>query len=119
MFKKILKKLRATVPHNSPLRLWYTRLNQIIAYLFICNKKILHNIRFIGITGTDGKTTTTEMIAFILKSLNHNYISSSSLQSVIDGNVIASSKRTTPSLSQLCQLFKKRELNKEKDRNYR
>ncbi len=63
-------------------------------------------IELIGITGTDGKTTTVEMLAHILNELNIPYLSTSSLEVKLDGKILTTSKRTTPSLWQLHKLLK-------------
>ncbi len=103
--KNLLKYLRKVIPHNSPIRLWYTRVQQIGAYLFMPIN--LKDIKLIGVTGTDGKTTTVEMLSHILNTLNIPYLSTSSLDIKLSGKVLNSSKRTTPSLWQLHQIIKK------------
>ncbi len=103
--KQIIKYLRKMIPHNSPLRLWYTRVLQVAAYVLVPIN--LQKIKLIGVTGTDGKTTTVEMVAHILGELNIDYISTTSLEVKISGNTITASKRTTPSLWQLRKLLKK------------
>ncbi|MCD5384602.1 MAG: UDP-N-acetylmuramyl-tripeptide synthetase [Candidatus Pacebacteria bacterium] len=106
--KKIIKYLRKIIPHNSPLRLWYTRIIQLIAYI---NKPVdVSNIKLIGVTGTDGKTTTVEMIAHILRVNGIKYISSSSLEIKKNGVKLEASKRTTPSLFTLKRLLKQASL---------
>ncbi len=102
--RDFIRYLRRVIPHNSPLRLWYTRLQQIYARLLI--PVDIKKIKLIGVTGTDGKTTTVEMLSHILKELNISYLSSSSIDVKIDESVISTSKRTTPSLWQLRRLLK-------------
>ena len=102
--KKTIKYLRKVIPHNSPIRLWYTRSLQY--YTFKSDKLDLGDIQLIGVTGTDGKTTTIEMIAHILNELNIPYLSTSSLEAKINGKVITASKRTTPSLRALHALLR-------------
>ncbi len=102
--KDIIKYLRKIIPHNSPIRLWYTRLLQY--YTFKTDRLDIDDMQLIGVTGTDGKTTTVEMIAHILNELNIPYLSTSSLEAKINGKVITTSKRTTPSLRALHALLR-------------
>jgi UDP-N-acetylmuramyl-tripeptide synthetase len=64
-------------------------------------------LALIGVTGTDGKTTTVEMLSHMLSELNIPHLSSSSLQATLNGEVLLSSKQTTPSLWQLHTLLRK------------
>ncbi len=109
--QNIIKYLRKVIPHNSPLRLWYTRLIQVFAYLRT-KRHSLQNIKLIAVTGTDGKTTTVEMLAHMLNKHNIPYISSSSLEIKMNGDKLSESKRTTPSLSTILSLLQKARENK-------
>jgi UDP-N-acetylmuramoyl-L-alanyl-D-glutamate--2,6-diaminopimelate ligase len=72
---------------------------------YITNRPKTDNIQIIGVTGTDGKTTTVEMLAHILQTHHIPYISSSSLEIKLNGEKISESKRTTPSLGTTLSLL--------------
>lgn len=59
------QKLRSLLPDNFFLRRWYSGLKAMMA-AFLYGFPA-HKINIIGVTGTDGKTTTTEMIFHILQ----------------------------------------------------
>lgn len=101
---KVIKYLRKVIPHNSPIRLLYTRALQVCAYILL--PVDTSKLKLIGITGTDGKTTTVEMAAHILGELDIKYLSTSSLESKLNGKVLSASKRTTPSLWVLRKLLR-------------
>ncbi len=104
---KLITYLRKVIPHNSLVRLWYTRLQQVAALILIpIDTKKLQQIKLIGVTGTDGKTTTVEMVAHILGELSVPYLSTSSLEAKLSGEKLTASKRTTPSLWALRKLLK-------------
>ena len=60
----ILKYLRSAIPDHHPLRLLYHKIIAVIAaiiYMFPAR-----NMKVIFITGTNGKTTTTNLVASVL-----------------------------------------------------
>ncbi len=88
--------IRKLLPDNFFLRRWYSALKAIIgafAYGFPAKK-----ITVVGVTGTDGKTTTTEMIFHILKFSGRKVAKISSVSfSRGDNSWQNTTKRTTVS----------------------
>ncbi len=65
----MIKFLRKLIPERSKLRLMYHKTSAIVAvflYRFPSNK-----LRVIGVTGTSGKSTTVELIHFLLQNTGH------------------------------------------------
>lgn len=87
--------LRKIIKHNSPLRLWFTRLRAPLAALRYPLPQEMP--RLIGVTGTDGKTTTVEMIAHILDTLGVPAMTASSYALKHGQEILSMSKRTTAS----------------------
>ncbi len=109
----IIHYLRKIIPHNSPVRLWYTRIKNVISGIVIPVKKSdLQNMQIIGVTGTDGKTTTVEMIAHILNELKIPNISASSYAIKMNGKILKMSKRTTSSAYETRKILRQAIQNK-------
>ncbi len=65
----MMKFFRTLIPERSSLRLTYHKISAIIAavlYRFPANK-----MRVIGVTGTSGKSTTVELVHFLLQNTGH------------------------------------------------
>ena len=65
----MIGRLKALIPQRHPLRLWWHHLKAFLAavlYRFPARK-----LTVVGITGTDGKTTTVGMVAHILLKTGH------------------------------------------------
>lgn len=65
----LLNRLKNLIPLDHPVRIFYHTLRAILAacvFLFPANRMIV-----IGVTGTDGKTTTCNMITTILQKAGH------------------------------------------------
>ena len=70
--------LRNILPQRSPLRLWYHKLSAVLAavlYGFPSNR-----LKVIAVTGTSGKSTTVELIHFLLQNTGHKCGSLSTIQ---------------------------------------
>ncbi len=74
----------------------------LIACAYYCNPS--HSLKVIGVTGTNGKTTTTLMIAAILRHQGYSVGTIGTLGAEIDGEAIPSD-HTTPEADQLQQLL--------------
>lgn len=58
--------LRKLIPERSPLRLWYHKISAVLAA--IVYRFPAHRLRVIAVTGTSGKSTTVELIWYLLQS---------------------------------------------------
>ncbi len=96
--------LRKVIPHNSPVRLWYTRIKNASSLVLLPVNT--NGIQLIGVTGTDGKTTTVEMMSHILNELNIPNITASSYAIKHNSKVLEMSKRTTSSASAVRRLLR-------------
>ncbi len=96
--------LRSIIPQHSFVRRWFSTLNALLATLWF--RFPARQLTVIGVTGTDGKTTTTEMIAHILRASGKSVVSFSTAQHKLGDNVIASDKRTTPNPWRLQSLLR-------------
>ena len=86
--------LRTLIPERSKARLLYHKLSAIVAavlYGFPANK-----LRVIGVTGTSGKSTTVELIHFLLQNTGHTCGAIGTIQFHIGSKVIPNTTlRTT------------------------
>lgn len=108
--KNLISYVRKVVPHSSPIRLWYTRLKNFSGALMVPTDT--KDLLLIGVTGTDGKTTTVEMVAHMLTELNIPHISASSYAIKLNGEVLSMSKRTTSSAYAVHKLIQKAQKEK-------
>ncbi|MBI5415036.1 UDP-N-acetylmuramoyl-L-alanyl-D-glutamate--2,6-diaminopimelate ligase [Candidatus Peregrinibacteria bacterium] len=102
----MLALLRNFFPKNSFVRkIWYylKAIFALIRYDFPSQK-----LKMVAITGTDGKTTTVEMISQILKEANIRHLKISTVSIHLDGTQTENtSKRTTLSPLQMGSLLRK------------
>ncbi len=87
--------LRTIIPQHSFVRRWFSTANAICAACYYGFPA--RNLKVIGVTGTDGKTTTTEMIAHLLRSADKTVVSISTAQHRLGDSILSGDKRTTPS----------------------
>lgn len=65
----MLRKLKSLFPADHPLRMWWHRMKGRMACIWYRNPS--NKMTVIGITGTNGKTTTTTLTAKILEKAGH------------------------------------------------
>lgn len=97
--------LRRLVPQHSFLRKGYSHLSAVVSVF--CAGFPARGFAIIAITGTDGKTTVTEMTAHILRFCGKPLLSISTAAIVLGRERLPSTKRTTPSPRMLATLFRK------------
>lgn len=105
----MLNLLRKLISPDNPLRLLYHRLKS--AYAAYHFGYPARRMVMIGVTGTDGKTTTTHLTEHILRHASKKVAMTSTVEFRINGEIIPNrSKKTTLSAWQV-QKFLKRCLN--------
>lgn len=97
--------LRNFLSEDHFLRRWYSAGHGILATFFFGFPA--SSLHIIGVTGTDGKTTTVEMIAHILRHSGEKVLSLSTAQVVLGETKMKSTKRTTPSPWYLQKIFRR------------
>ncbi len=92
----MLNYLKRCIGNRNPLRLWYHRMRGVLAAL--CYGFPARKLTVIGVTGTDGKTTTVGMIAHILTAsgISCGALSTAFFQ-VKDSIVWNATQKTSPS----------------------
>lgn len=92
----MLSILRKIIPLDGALRLTYHYIRGVLAFWLSWNPA--KNMTVIGVTGTKGKTTTTNLIAKWLEAAWHKVAMFSTVNMSINGNVVTNGmKMTTPS----------------------
>jgi UDP-N-acetylmuramoyl-L-alanyl-D-glutamate--2,6-diaminopimelate ligase len=102
----MLKTLRKLISPENPVRLLYHRLKAFYAahhFGFPGRKMVM-----IGITGTDGKTTTTHMTEHILRHASKKVAMMSTVEFRINGEIIPNKSKKTTLSSWQVQKFLKR-----------
>ncbi len=88
--------LRTLIPERSGLRLMYHKVSALLAAIFYGFPS--HKMRIIGVTGTSGKSTTVELIHFLLQNTGHTCGALGTIQFHIGEKVIPNTTlRTTMS----------------------
>ncbi|NJP03988.1 hypothetical protein HC823_01870 [Candidatus Gracilibacteria bacterium] len=82
----MIGKLRKAVPERSGVRLLYHKLSAMAAAIFF--RFPANNLTIVGVTGTAGKSTTTELIHYILQNGGAKCGSLSSIQFHVGDKVI-------------------------------
>ncbi len=102
----MLNTLRKLISPDNPFRLFYHRLKAVYAahhFGFPARKMVM-----IGVTGTDGKTTTVHMIEHILRHASKKVAMMSTVEFRINGEVLPNkSKKTTLSAWQTQKFLKR------------
>jgi UDP-N-acetylmuramoyl-L-alanyl-D-glutamate--2,6-diaminopimelate ligase len=96
--------LRKTIPENFFLRRWYSVVRSTMAAMYYGFPA--KELQVIAVTGTDGKTTTTSMIAHILRKCNKKILTITTAEIRMGQFVIPVDKRTTPDAWMLQRFFK-------------
>lgn len=92
----MMQKLKKSIGLNNPFRMAYHHIRWILAYFLYKNPS--KNMIVIGVTGTNGKTTTTNIIARWLKELGEKVFMFSTVNYFIDDEeYINNTKMTSPS----------------------
>jgi len=102
----MLTLLRKLIAPDNPIRLFYHKLKAIYAahhFGFPAKKMVM-----IGVTGTDGKTTTTHMIEHILRHASERVAMMSTVEFRIKGEVIPNRSKMTSLSAWKTQKFLKR-----------
>lgn len=101
----MLTSLRKIIPLDWPFRKSYHYIRGLLAYWLSGNPA--KDMIVIGVTGTKGKTTTTNLIAKWLQDVGHKVAMFSTANMSINGNVLSNTmKMTTPSPFFLWQFIK-------------
>ena len=111
ILKPILNWLRKNIPETHPLRVYWQFVKALVInliFLFPSRK-----FKIIGVTGTDGKTTTVEMISHILKEKGIKFGKISSVEIEIAGEKKDNkTHRTVLSPLQMAKFFQECEKKK-------
>ena len=96
--KHFLNSLKKSLPHNFFLRRRYSLSKSM--YAARVYRGLAEGLTFVGVTGTDGKTTTTSFLAQLLHQLGHRVAMMSGDSYFIDGERLPNtSKRSTAGAS--------------------
>ena len=87
--------LRQKIPENFFLWRFFSATKAFFAALFYGFPA--QKLKIIGVTGTDGKTTTTQMLAHLLRKNGKRVLSISTAEIKMNDKILTADKRTTPS----------------------